>query len=273
MHIQLRLKQFKVQHQLEEEKRNNEALLSSTMPKLVAQELLEKGRYSARHITSCTVLFSDFVGFTRLASRVSPSELVHGLDQAFTHFDDISDRHGLERIKTMGDAYMCAGGVFSDGPADLVRSVLAALEMLDAVERDALAGPDGTPWRMRIGLHVGPVIAGVVGRSNFAFDLWGDAVNVASRLESHAQPGTINVMTDTYGMVQQFFLGTDRGMISVRGKGPMNMTEITRLRPRYSFDDSGRLPNELFFTDLDAWLKDQGTLGPSRFYRRRRTRA
>ena len=188
------------------------------MPKLVAQELLEKGRYSARHITSCTVLFSDFVGFTRLASRVSPSELVHGLDQAFTHFDDISDRHGLERIRPW-EMRICAGGVFSDGPAHLVRSVLAALEMLDAVERDALAGPDGTPWRMRIGLHVGPVIAGVVGRSNFAFDLWGDAVNVASRLESHAQPGTINVMTDTYGMVQQFFLGTDRG-ISCAAKAP-----------------------------------------------------
>ena len=259
----LRLTQFRARHQLQAEKVNNEALLFSAMPERVAQEYLNEGRYAPRHVANCSVLFSDFVGFTRLASRITPSELVHGLDRAFTQFDDVSHRYGLERIKTMGDSYMCAGGVLAEQPDHLVRSVLVGLEMLDIIEREGMRGPDGTPWRMRIGIHVGPVVAGVVGRRNFAFDLWGDAVNVASRMESHAEPGAINVATATYDLVEQFFLADDRGSIPVRGKGPIAMSLITRLRPRYSLPENGRLPNEDFYKDLEAWLTAQGTQGPN----------
>ncbi|GEM_PF-1693117 len=262
IHHHRRWTQFKFERVLIIEKGTKEKLLYNAMPPEVAKEYLREGHYSPRHIAYCSVLFSDFVGFTRLASRISPNELVHGLNRIFSHFDDVSLRHGLERIKTMGDSYMCAGGVLSDQPGHLVRSILVGLEMLDVVDREGMRGPDGTPWRMRVGLHAGPIVAGVVGRRNFAFDLWGDAVNVASRMESHAQAGTINLATDVYETVEKFFIAEERGTIPVRGKGPMSMSQITRLRPRYSFDDNGRLPNDDFYSALDDWLKQQGTMSP-----------
>lgn len=255
----LRVQEFIGRMEVEEERARNEELLLNMLPEEVAFELRNHGRVEARHIPDCTIMFSDFVGFTQLSGRVDPGELVRSLDRAFSRFDEIVTRWGLEKLKTIGDSYMCAGGVLGSQPDHLIANVLAGLEMLRALEEEALTAPDGSRWNMRVGIHSGPVVAGVIGARRFAYDLWGDTVNTASRLESAAQPGTLNLATEIYDTVREFFVGVDRGFVPVRGKGPMAMTRVLRLRSQYAQDDEGRLPNERFFADLEAWIDHRGT--------------
>ncbi|MCO4770071.1 MAG: adenylate/guanylate cyclase domain-containing protein [Deltaproteobacteria bacterium] len=252
--VRLRIVEFLSQKQIEIEKAKNEELLLNILPHEVANELKAHGRVRARHIKSCSILFSDFVGFTNMSRRVDPAELVHSLDRAFSHFDDIMERQGLEKLKTIGDAYMCAGGVLGDQPDHLVSCVLAGLEMLDVLEHEDILAPDGSRWEMRLGIHCGPVVAGVIGNKKFAYDLWGDTVNTAARMESTAQPSSVNMASEVFDLIQEFFVGVDRGFIPVRGKGPVSMTRLTRLRPRFSRDQSGRQPNAAFFDALERWL-------------------
>jgi len=240
---------------VERERARSEGLLLNVLPPEVARELKQAGKVKARHIDACTILFTDFVGFTKLADRVPPGRLVDSLDRAFSRFDEIVSGLGLEKLKTIGDAYMCAGGVVEPQPDHLVRCVLAGLQMLEALEDDDLRAPDGIPWRMRVGVHCGPVVAGVIGQTKFAYDLWGDTVNTASRLESAAQPRSINLATGVYKRIEPFFVGVDRGFVPVRGKGPLAMTRVTRLRREYSADDAGRHPNERFALELRRWLR------------------
>lgn len=256
--FRLRVQEFIGRMEVEEERARNEELLLNMLPEEVAFELRNHGRVEARHIPDCTIMFSDFVGFTQLSGRVDPGELVRSLDRAFSRFDEIVTRWGLEKLKTIGDSYMCAGGVLGDQPDHLIACILAGLEMLRALEEEALTAPDGSRWNMRVGIHSGPVVAGVIGARRFAYDLWGDTVNTASRLESAAQPGTLNLATEVYDSVREFFVGVDRGFVPVRGKGPMAMTRVLRLRAQYAQDDEGRLPNERFFGDLEVWLEHKG---------------
>ncbi|MBM4398268.1 MAG: cyclic nucleotide-binding domain-containing protein, partial [Deltaproteobacteria bacterium] len=250
----LRIDEFLARKRIESEKARSDQLLLNILPEEVAEELKTTGRVHARHIRSCSILFTDFVGFTRLANRAAPEDLVRSLDRAFSRFDQIVDRWGLEKLKTIGDGYMAAGGVLEDQPDHLLRSILAGLEMMHAIEDEGLGAADGTPWRVRIGVHPGPVVAGVIGQKKFAFDLWGDTVNTASRLEAQGHPRTINLATKVYKAIEPFFDGVDRGYVPVRGKGPMAMTGITRLRPKYSEDPEGRVPNEMFRQDARRWL-------------------
>lgn len=256
--FRLRVQEFIGRMEVETERQRSEQLLLNMLPEEVAYELRANGRVEARHIPECTIMFSDFVGFTQLSGRVDPAELVRSLDRAFSRFDEIVARWGLEKLKTIGDSYMCAGGVIGDQPDHLIACVLAGLEMLRALEEEALTAPDGSPWNMRVGIHTGPVVAGVIGARRFAYDLWGDTVNTSSRLESAAQPGTLNLATEIYDTIREFFVGVDRGFVPVRGKGPMAMTRVLRLRSQYAQDDEGRLPNERFFADLELWLEHKG---------------
>jgi len=198
----------------------SERLLLNVLPEPVAARLKKQPGIIADDCASVTVLFADLVGFTPLSERLSATELVALLDRVFASWDDIATRHGVEKIKTIGDAYMVAGGIPlpRDDHAEAIAEM--ALAMGPALAR-CTAGT-GQPVEVRIGIDSGPVVAGVIGRAKFIYDLWGDTVNTASRMESHAQAGTINVTERAYERLRHRYDLRPRGVIDVKGKGPMS---------------------------------------------------
>ena len=186
------------------EKRVSESLLLNILPGEVADELRAKGLVSPKYFEDVTILFTDFVGFTLSTEKLAAEELVELLHDYFTAFDQIVARYRLEKMKTIGDSYMCISGLPMRNPAHPVDMVMAAFEMLEAVRQrqrpDRLA-----QWKVRIGIHTGPVIAGVVGINKFAFDIWGDTVNYSSRMESSGEANRINLSERTYSRVKDFF--------------------------------------------------------------------
>jgi ligand-binding sensor domain-containing protein/class 3 adenylate cyclase len=219
--------------ELATEKDRSERLLLNILPASTAEELKTKGSADARRYESVTVLFSDFTGFTGFSSLMDSTELVAELDRFFRLFDGLCAKHGLEKIKTIGDAYMCAAGVPEPAEDHAMRAVRMALGMREAVdgvnrERRAHGLPE---WPIRIGMHSGPVVAGVVGEKKFAYDIWGDTVNLASRMESNSEPGRINISGSTYARVMDEVVATPRGPIKVKGKGELHMYFLEGLKP------------------------------------------
>ncbi|MBK9176570.1 MAG: tetratricopeptide repeat protein [Flavobacteriales bacterium] len=212
---------------IQQEKERSEDLLHNILPVEVARELKEKGEAEARLIESVTVLFTDFKGFTAMSELVSPKQLVHDLHECFSAFDRICGKHGIEKIKTIGDAYMAAGGLPTPSATHARDAVLAALEMRDFIaEGKARKIAAGLPYfEIRIGIHTGPVVAGIVGVKKFAYDIWGDTVNTASRMESSGEPGQVNISAATYRILKDEpgFLFTPRGEVSAKGKGALSM--------------------------------------------------
>ncbi len=209
---------------IEIEKERSDNLLLNILPEETAQELKQEGKVKARKYEAVTVLFSDFKGFTSYSENLSPEALVETVDFYFSRFDAIVKKHGLEKIKTIGDAYMCAGGLRDNNGDHARRMVLAATEIVDFVERtknDAAAAQ--MTFDIRIGINTGPVVAGVVGTDKFAYDIWGDTVNVASRMESNSEPGKINISENTYELVKDEFRCTYRGEIEVKNRGGLKM--------------------------------------------------
>lgn len=210
---------------IEAERRKSDQLLLNILPEATAAELKESGRAAARAYEEVTVLFTDFVGFTDIASRLSASALVEELDTCFRAFDRITAAEGLEKIKTIGDAYLCVGGLPNPLPDHAAAAVRAARAMQDWMsERRSTLEAQGRPaFRMRVGLHTGPVVAGVVGDRKFAYDIWGDTVNTAARMESAGEPDRINISSATRGHLPEGFVCTPRGSVQVKGKGEMEM--------------------------------------------------
>jgi class 3 adenylate cyclase len=246
--------------ELAEEKHRSESLLLNILPESTAAELKERGTAQARHYDECTVLFSDFQGFTVLSEQTEATGIVNELDRFFRAFDRITDKYGIEKIKTIGDAYMCASGVPDPKPSHAVDAVLMGLEMLDAVDEiNALRIAEGHPaWPIRIGMHSGPLIAGVVGQKKFAYDVWGDTVNLASRMESNGAAGRINVTSATLRQVERFVHVESRGEVNVKGKGNIESWFIDRLRPEYCADAAGRKPNTQLLELRDAMVFAHG---------------
>jgi len=236
---QLRVAEFESREEADRQRKRSDALLLNVLPPPVADELKANGRVVPRAIESATIVFTDFVGFTTRAAHVPPEALVASLDEAFSGFDEIVDRHGLEKLKTIGDAYMFAGGVLGDEDDHVLRCLLAALEMVGAAAQGRLVGPDGEPWGLRVGLNSGPVVAGVIGRRKFAFDLWSDTVNTAARLESSGQPGTVCVPTEVLAPWRHLFVVEDRGVQPVKGRASIAMSTVKRLKPEHSVDADG----------------------------------
>lgn len=205
------------------EKQRSDNLLLNILPEDTAKELKDKGRVEAKKYPQVTVLFSDFKGFTSYAENLSPEVLVKTIDHYFSEFDLIMEKYGLEKIKTIGDAYMAAGGLNFDNEKHAEHMILAAKEMNDFVNKAKHDDITDATFDIRIGINTGPVVAGVVGTKKFAYDIWGDTVNIASRMESNSEPGRINISEDTYNIVQHTFSCEYRGKLAVKNRGEMNM--------------------------------------------------
>ncbi len=205
------------------ERERSDKLLLNILPEETAQELKDNGRVKAKKYPSTTVLFSDFKGFTSYAENLSPEKLVETIDHYFSKFDLIMEKYGLEKIKTIGDAYMAVGGLSVDNVDQAKEMVLAAREMKDFVTNAKLDDITTAAFDIRIGINTGPVVAGVVGTKKFAYDIWGDAVNIASRMESNSEAGRINISDNTYQIVKSDFDCEYRGEIEVKNRGHMKM--------------------------------------------------
>jgi class 3 adenylate cyclase len=208
--------------QVEQQKRVSESLLLNILPGEVAEELRSRGMVSPKYFEDVTILFTDFVGFTLSTEKLAAEELVDLLHDYFTAFDHIVARYRLEKMKTIGDSYMCLSGLPVRNPAHPVDTVMAAFEMLHAVQERAR--PDRlAQWKVRIGIHTGPVIAGVVGINKFAFDIWGDTVNYSSRMEASGEANRINLSDRTYSRVKDFFDCEYRGKVVTKEKRELDM--------------------------------------------------
>jgi len=212
---------------IEAEQDRSEKLLLNILPKQTAQELKDKGKVTAKKFESVSVLFTDFVDFTKYAESLEPEQLVQGMDFYYGQFDNIINKYGLEKIKTVGDSYMCAGGVPNTDPDHAVKMVQAALEIVEFVEKAKEARKEGkTRFDIRIGINSGPLVAGVVGTNKFAYDIWGDTVNVAARMETNSEAGKINISEHTYALVREQFDCEFRGEIPAKNKGKLKMYYI-----------------------------------------------
>jgi len=216
---------------LVEQQRMSESLLLNILPSEVADELRTKGIVAPKYFEDVTILFTDFVGFTLATEKLAAEELVAVLDEYFTAFDRIMTRYKLEKMKTIGDSYMCIGGLPMRNPAHPVDMVMAAFEMLQVVEERAKMSP-AAQWKIRIGIHTGPVVAGVVGINKFAFDIWGDTVNFSSRMESSGEANRINLSERTHSRVKDFFDCEHRGKVLTKEKREMDMYFANGILPR-----------------------------------------
>lgn len=208
---------------IEKEMARSERLLINILPEETAKELKESGKVKAKKFESVTVLFTDFEAFTAHSDHIEPELLVNRLGYYFTAFDNIIEKYGLEKIKTIGDAYMCAGGLPFPIENHALKMVHAALDILKFVEDTKAEKESALSFNVRIGINTGPLVAGVVGNKKFSYDIWGDTVNVASRMESLSDSGEINISEATYNLVKEVFECTYRGQIEVKNKGLMSM--------------------------------------------------
>ncbi|NCN11637.1 MAG: GAF domain-containing protein [Leptospira sp.] len=235
--------------QVEREKEKSDHLLLNILPHSIATELKETNQVKPQHIKSASVLFTDFVGFTQISEDLSPEELIKELDGCFSQFDEISKHNNLEKLKTIGDAYMCAGGLPIPNDSHPIDICLAALEFRSFMNqmseiKKALNLPF---WELRIGIHTGSVTAGVIGTEKFSYDIWGDTVNIASRMESSGEPGRINISKETFQRVNKLFQCESRGLVKAKGKGDIEMYYLERILPEFSQDKEGLVPNQDFF--------------------------
>jgi len=238
-----KIKQKQVEAELQKAKADK--LLLNILPYQVAEELKDKGVTQVRYFENTSILFADVKGFSALASRVTPKELIKELDLTFGKFDDVITQYGLERIKTIGDCYMCVGGVPNPDPANIVYMIASALEIQNWMveEREKR---NGDFWQVRLGVHVGDLVAGVVGKAKFAYDVWGHAVNTASRMESGGEVGRVNITADTYHKIKDYFVCVYRGQIEAKNIGLVDTYFVEGIKPELSINGEGKMPNEIF---------------------------
>ena len=231
---------------LEAEKQKSEGLLYDVLPERIAKELITKNKVKPQQYKEVSILFTDFKGFTRIAANMNPDKLINDLNYAFQAFDFIVDRYGLEKIKTIGDAYMAAAGVPDPSKEHALDAVGAAMEMQAFMKdwKEDKIRKGETPWELRVGINSGPVIAGVIGKNKFAYDIWGDAVNMASRMESSGEPGKVNISARTHDLVKKVCSSTYRGKIEVKNAGAVDMYFVNDLFVKKNFNEPAPKPQK-----------------------------
>ncbi len=233
----------------ETERRKSEKLLLNILPADVAAELKEKGATEPVLYENVSVMFTDFKGFTQIAETMSPHDLIQDLDACFVQFDKTTERFNLEKLKTIGDSYMCAGGIPKRNRTHAVDCVLAALEIQAFMNlmKTIKADQGLRYWELRLGIHSGPLVAGVIGEKKFAYDVWGDTVNTASRMESSGTAGKINISGNTFELVKDLFVCEYRGQINAKNKGEVAMYYVEGLKPEYAVNADTKVPNAKFW--------------------------
>ncbi len=223
-------------------------LLLNILPVSIAKELKEYGFVQPVYYKSATIVFTDFVGFTQISEKLTPEELVAELDKLFSIFDHVMDKYSLEKLKTIGDGYMFAGGIPTANNTHAMKCVLAAIEIQERMKfvNEEKIKINKPIFELRIGVNTGPIMAGVVGEKKFAYDVWGDAVNLASRMESSGETGRVNISYSTYQSVKDYFEIEARGKIFAKSKGAVTMYFVQRLKPEMSADEKGLVANEKF---------------------------
>ena len=257
---QVELQKAKIEHQkemLQNEKDKVEGILLNVLPEGTASDLINNGKSKARYYKRVSVMFTDFVGFSKIAEDMNPQELVGELDEYFTKFDEIIGNFDLEKIKTIGDAYMCAGGVPIRNKSNAIEVVLAGLKIQDYMivreEQAKLKGKES--WKIRLGINTGELTAGVIGQKRFAYDIWGATVNQAQRMEMHGEPGELNISGNTYDIIAPYFNCTYRGKIQTKHDGIMlDMYFVNGIKPELSVDGKGRDSNKKFWKIVDLHL-------------------
>ncbi|HEV8508592.1 MAG TPA: adenylate/guanylate cyclase domain-containing protein [Chitinophagaceae bacterium] len=219
---------------LDQQKEQIENLVLNILPSEVAHELRIHGYAKPKYFDLVSVLFTDFKGFTKIADELSPHEVVTELNECFIAFDEIIGRYGLEKIKTIGDSYMCAGGIPTPTDDHTIKMVNAGLEIKEYIrKRNEIRLSMGLPpWELRIGIHVGPIVAGVVGRKKYAYDIWGSTVNIASRMESNGEAGSLNVSAAVYNHIKDQYQCTYRGKIYAKNIGEIDMYFVDKELPK-----------------------------------------
>ena len=236
---------------LENEKSKTDKLLQSILPLKIANELLEKGYTQPREYKSVSILFADVIGFSDLAKSNPAIELVTRLDNYFYIFDEIIEQYGLEKIKTIGDCYMCAGGIPEENSNNAVIAVIVGLKIQATTISLLDENNESLPrFRLRLGIHSGPVVAGVVGKNKFVYDIWGDAVNIASRIVETSEKDKVNISEETYKLVKNYFIFSERGEIITKRNYPIKMYFVERLKPEYSADEEGITPSKKLLKEL-----------------------
>ncbi|MCS6905309.1 MAG: adenylate/guanylate cyclase domain-containing protein [Bacteroidia bacterium] len=243
-------------YEISRQKNISESLLLNILPQETAEELKTLGKARTKFYESVSVMFTDFKGFTLLAEKLSPEELVSEIDFYFSHFDAIIEKYKLEKIKTIGDAYMCAGGLPTPNKTHPIDITLAALEIIEfMLSQQKLKEAQNKPfWQLRLGIHTGPSVAGIVGKKKFAYDIWGDTVNLASRMEASGEVNKINISESTYALVNSFFDCQFRGYIEAKNKGKIAMYFVERIKPEFSLNQQGKIPNDLFWEKYQSLL-------------------
>ena len=240
--------------QLVKEQEKTEELLLNILPKETAEELKKYGKAKARHYDFASVMFTDFKGFTFLSEKLTSTDLVKEIDYCFANFDDIIEKYQIEKIKTIGDSYMCAAGIPKENSFNPILLTLAGMEIIQFMEKHKEERKEqNLPYfELRTGIHTGSLVTGVVGKKKFAYDIWGDTVNTASRLESSGEPGMLNVSESTYNVIKDYFDCEFRGKIEAKNKGQLAMYFVMKIKEKYAEDADGKIPNKLFLNKLNV---------------------
>jgi class 3 adenylate cyclase/predicted metal-dependent HD superfamily phosphohydrolase len=235
-------------NELARQKEQIEQLVAKLMPQSAVNEIRDQGKAKTHRYEMVTVLFADIQGFSKFAESTKPEEIIKYLNVIFNSFDNIIAKYNIEKIKTIGDAYMCAGGMPKEDNINPIQVVLAALEMQREIQR--LNDTRDIKLEIRIGIHTGPVVAGVIGIKKLEYDIWGDTVNIASRMESYGMINKVNISEQTYNHVKDFFVCQYRGKIEIKYKGEMEMYFVHEIKKALSVDGDRKTPNKNFFVKL-----------------------